>query len=197
MRDYGHARQWVPECKAVFDRSYVKPRRPPTRGYAFALQTDAMMKTRLLSRVGAMVVMLALSVGPAYAAKDKPPNPQHGQSTAKASKHAKLDRSGHKQVGKASFYARKFAGRKMADGTPMKPHSNNAASKTLPLGTTARVTNKETGQSANVVIRDRGPYVRGRIIDLSPSTAQDIGITRKQGVARVEVDPITVPPPAV
>lgn len=86
-----------------------------------------------------------------------------------------------------------FAGRKMADGTRMHPESNNAASKTLPLGTTARVTNLETGRSALVTIRDRGPYIRGRIVDLSPSTAKKIGIDRKQGVAKVEVAPIAVP----
>jgi len=103
------------------------------------------------------------------------------------------DRSGRKQVGKASYYARKFAGRKMADGTPMRPHGNNAASKTLPLGATARVTNLESGKSATVIVRDRGPYVPGRIIDLSPSTAREIGITHEQGVAMVEVAPIEVP----
>src|SRR5688500_15085849 len=65
-------------------------------------------------------------------------------------KRGKLDLSGKKQVGKASFYARKFAGRKMADGTPMDPQGDNAASKNLPLGTTAKVTNLETGQSAVV-----------------------------------------------
>jgi rare lipoprotein A len=104
-----------------------------------------------------------------------------------------LDRSGDKRLGKASFYARKFAGRKMADGTTMQPQSDNAASKTLPLGTTAKVTNLETGQSAVVTIRDRGPYIRGRIVDLSPSTAKEIGIDHKNGVARVEVAPIVVP----
>jgi rare lipoprotein A len=104
-----------------------------------------------------------------------------------------LDRSGHKRRGKASFYAQKFSGRKMADGTIMQPQSNNAASKTLPLGTTAIVTNLETGQSAVVTIRDRGPYIRGRIVDLSPSTAKEIGIDHKNGVARVEVAPIVVP----
>lgn len=107
---------------------------------------------------------------------------------------AHLDRTGRKRVGVASFYARKFAGRKMADGTPMRPHGDNAASKTLPLGTTAKVTNLETGRSAIVTIRDRGPYIKDRIVDLSPSTAQKIGIDRKQGVARVEVTPIAVPP---
>jgi rare lipoprotein A len=104
-----------------------------------------------------------------------------------------LDRSGHKRVGKASVYAKKFAGRKMADGTTMQAHGDNAASKTLPLGTTAQVTNLETGKSAVVTIRDRGPYVKGRIIDLSPSTAQKIGIERDDGVSKVEVAPIAVP----
>ena len=108
-------------------------------------------------------------------------------------KSAKLDRTGHKRVGKASFYSRKFAGRKMADGTRMDPRDDNAASKTLPLGTTARVTNLATDKSAAVTIQDRGPYVPGRIIDLSPSSAAQIGITRKEGVAPVEVAPIAVP----
>ena len=104
-----------------------------------------------------------------------------------------LDLSGHTRRGKASFYAQKFSGRKMADGTVMHPQSDNAASKTLPLGTTAKVTNLETGQSAVVTIRDRGPYIRGRIVDLSPSTAKEIGIDHKKGVAKVEVAPIVVP----
>ncbi len=106
-----------------------------------------------------------------------------------------LDRTGKKQVGKASFYARKFEGRKMADGTPMDPRDDNAASKTLPLGTVARVTNLETGQSAVVTIQDRGPYVPGRIVDLSPATAEKIGLEKEEGLAPVEVAPITVPLP--
>jgi rare lipoprotein A len=96
-------------------------------------------------------------------------------------------------VGKASFYAPKFAGRPMADGTPMDPHDDNAASKTLPLGTRARVTNLETGRSAVVTIQDRGPYVPGRILDVSPSTARELGIDHEDGVAKVEVAPIVVP----
>ena len=106
----------------------------------------------------------------------------------------KLDRSGKKRVGTASVYAYSFSGRKMADGTRMDPRDDNAASKTLPLGTEARVTNLKTGQSATVTIQDRGPYVKGRIVDLSPATAEKIGITPKQGVTPVEVAPITVPP---
>ena len=104
-----------------------------------------------------------------------------------------LDRSGRTQVGKASFYASRYSGRTMADGTPMRLYSSNAASLTLPFGTTAKVTNLRTGLSAVVTIRDRGPYVAGRIIDLSPATARRIGLERKQGLAKVEVAPLTVP----
>src|SRR5215472_16994052 len=106
-----------------------------------------------------------------------------------------LDRSGRKRFGKASIYAPMFVGRKMADGTRMRPTSNNAASRTLPLGTTAKVTNLETGKSAVVTIQDRGPYVPGRIVDLSQATAKQIGLTEQKGVAKVVVAPIAVPQP--
>lgn len=107
----------------------------------------------------------------------------------------KLDRSGDTQVGKASIYSHKFANKKMADGNKMDPHDDNAASKTLPLGTKARVTNLETGKSTEVTIQDRGPHVKGRIVDLSPAKAKEIGLTLKEGVAKVEVSPIEVPMP--
>ena len=105
------------------------------------------------------------------------------------------DLSGRARTGIASFYAKMFYGRKMADGTPMNPEGDNAASRTLPLGTRARVTNLLTGQSALVTIQDRGPYVKGRLVDLSPATALAIGITPKSGLGKVEVTPIYVPLP--
>ena len=114
---------------------------------------------------------------------------------AGAAQAIQLDHSGRKQVGEASFYARKFAGRTMADGTPMDPQGDNAASKSLPLGTIATVTNLDTGLSAIVTIQDRGPFVEGRIVDLSPATAQQIGLGREKGVTTVEVAPIAVPQP--
>jgi len=106
----------------------------------------------------------------------------------------RLDLSGRTRVGKASFYSAKFNGHRMADGSPMDPRSDTAASKTLPLGTTAKVTNLETGESAVVTIRDRGPHVRGRIVDLSPAAARKVGIDRHEGVSRVAVTPLTLPP---
>jgi rare lipoprotein A len=99
---------------------------------------------------------------------------------------------GRKEKGRASFYSRKFVDKKMANGKPFHPDSDAAASKTLPLGTTARVTNLENGQSATVTVQDRGPYVDGRILDVSPKTATKLGM-RKKGTAPVIVAPIAVP----
>ncbi|SAK80906.1 RlpA-like lipoprotein [Caballeronia temeraria] len=103
-----------------------------------------------------------------------------------------LDRSGKPRKGEASYYGRKFYKKKMADGTHMNPQSNAAASKTLPLGTKAQVTNLDNGKSEVVEIKDRGPYVKDRIVDVSPKTADKLGI-RKEGTAPVEVKPIEIP----
>lgn len=108
---------------------------------------------------------------------------------------ARLDFSGRKRVGQASYYARRFEGRRMADGSRMRLNHHNAASRTLPLGTVAKVTNLKTGRSAVVKIQDRGPFVKGRIVDLSPATARAVGLSEKDGVAPVEVAPIAVPMP--
>lgn len=105
-----------------------------------------------------------------------------------------IDRSGRKESGRASYYAKSFTNRKMANGRRMNPNSDIAASKTLPLGTVAKVTNLDNGKSATVKIEDRGPYVNGRVVDLAPKVADKIDITEK-GVAPVEVKPITLPQP--
>lgn len=155
-----------------------------------------MTQHRLSTHLIAVALLAAFGLCGAPDAAEAAASERQGKSSGAAVlKSVKLDRSGKKQRGIASFYARKFAGRKMADGTPMNPRGNNAASKTLPLGTVAKVTNLETGQSAAVTIRDRGPYIRGRIVDLSPATAEQIGLSRRQGVAMVEVAPIALPQP--
>jgi rare lipoprotein A len=103
-----------------------------------------------------------------------------------------IDRSGGAIAGKASYYGSGFDGKKMANGEHLDPSENVAASKTLPLGTTAKVIDRDTGKSATVRITDRGPHVGGRVIDVSPSVASQLDM-KKKGVARVEVKPITVP----
>ena len=124
---------------------------------------------------------------------DSQPPTRHSPDRLAVIAKPQLDRSGKARIGTASFYARMFAGRKMANGNKMDPQDSNAASRTLPLGTIAKVTNLKTGKSAVVRIEDRGPYVAGRIVDLSPATAREIGITPREGVTKVEVAPITVP----
>lgn len=139
------------------------------------------------------VAALAVAVSPLPAAAGAPERARHAPE--RVSGPSKPDLSARKRLGRASYYARQFFGRPMADGAPMNPRGNNAASRTLPLGTVAKVTNIATGKSAIVKIEDRGPYVKDRIVDLSPSTAQQIGITPHIGVAKVVVAPVAVPLP--
>ncbi len=106
-----------------------------------------------------------------------------------------VDHSGRLESGNASIYAHSFDGRTMADGRRYDPRLNVAASKSLPLGTLARVTNLETGKSTEVRIEDRGPFVEGRVVDLTPHAAEAIGLTWREGIAPVVVAPIAVPQP--
>jgi len=80
----------------------------------------------------------------------------------------------------------------MANGQRFNPNSNVAASRSLPLGTVARVENLQSGQQTTVRVEDRGPYVPGRILDVAPKAADDLGM-REQGVAPVVVEPVAVP----
>ena len=160
-----------------------------------------MLNSLNLNRFAAILLLSVVVVG-ATGCKPSPdpgasavPTVEEPAHSATASAKPQPDLSGRTRFGNASFYAEKFAGREMTDGTQMDPHGDNAASKTLPLGTTAIVTNTETGKSAQVTIQDRGPYVVGRIVDLSVSTARKIGITQHKGVATVTVAPISVPLP--
>ena len=91
------------------------------------------------------------------------------------------------QHGIASYYADFFGGRKTANGTTFRQDRLTAASRDLPLGTMVTVTNEINGKSVDVKINDRGPYVDGRVIDLSKSAAARIGM-KKRGVAPVKVE---------
>ncbi|MEQ1585195.1 MAG: septal ring lytic transglycosylase RlpA family protein [Cyclobacteriaceae bacterium] len=91
------------------------------------------------------------------------------------------------QTGKASFYADKFEGLPTASGEKYKHSKLTAAHKSLPFGTKVRVTNLANNESVEVVINDRGPYVDGRIIDLSRSAAEKLGFINL-GIADVKLD---------
>ena len=88
------------------------------------------------------------------------------------------------QHGVASFY---WQPQRVAAGGWFNPNAMTAAHKTLPFGTRVRVTHQGNGRSVEVVINDRGPYIAGRIIDLSKAAASVIGMTG-QGIARVAVE---------
>jgi rare lipoprotein A len=79
----------------------------------------------------------------------------------------------------------------MADGRIFRPNSNAAASKTLPLGTVAKVTNLKNGLTTTVHVEDRGPYVHGRVIDVTPKTARQLGMKRA-GLAHVVIKPVSL-----
>lgn len=96
------------------------------------------------------------------------------------------DHQGFSQRGIASWYGRKFHGRKTSNGEVYDMYAMTAAHKTLPLGVFVRVTHLENGRSIIVRVNDRGPFVAGRIIDLSYSAAGKLGIV-DAGTGKVQV----------
>ena len=145
---------------------------------------------RLYVRTALAVMSLSLAVScatqqelpqsslpaPAVAQPAPPPSlPAAPQTSAKPSK----------AVG-ASYQGTAQAGQPTASGEPYNPNDLTAASRTLPIGSSVVVTNPVTGSSVKVRINDRGPYVRGRSLDLSKRAAEKIVMTGK-GVAQVKV----------
>ena len=102
------------------------------------------------------------------------------------------DSKGFRQRGIASWYGKDFHGKKTSNGEVYDMYAMTAAHKTLPLGTYVRVHNLENDRQVNVRINDRGPFVRGRIIDLSYTAADKIGIVGP-GTAEVEVIALATP----
>lgn len=100
--------------------------------------------------------------------------------------HPLAEADNFQQRGIASWYGRDFHGKRTSNGERYNMYAMTAAHKTLPLGTRVRVRNLENGKSVEVRINDRGPFVRGRVIDLSYKAAQKLDVVGP-GTARVEV----------
>jgi rare lipoprotein A len=100
------------------------------------------------------------------------------------------DVANFKQVGRASWYGRRFAGRRTASGERFDMNALTAAHKTLPLASYVRVTNLSNQKAVVVKINDRGPYVRGRVLDLSYAAAKLLGL-QHSGTARVRIEGLT------
>jgi rare lipoprotein A len=149
--------------------------------------------------LGAVTACQQTSISPTSAAQQEDVQQELPQEAlaldsmpAVAPKGGQIDHSGRKQTGRVSYYGQHFANRKLAGGGHFDPDSNVAASKTLPLGTTAKVTNLANGKSATVVVGDRGPFIDGRVVDVTPKVASELEI-RQSGVAPVVIAPIAVP----
>ena len=103
--------------------------------------------------------------------------------------------SHYSAVGFASWYGRELQGHRTSDGERFNMKAISAASKTMPLPCYARVTNLRNGASMIVRVNDRGPFVRGRIVDISQRAADLLDI-RRYGVAKVRVEYVGKAPPA-
>lgn len=141
------------------------------------------MTRRLLTAAGAGLLTLCAAA---------PLSPIAPAAAEEAGHRPAAARSARPQRGTASYYAAHFEGRRMANGRRFDPHARSAAHRTLPLGATARVTNLENGRSTVVTVEDRGPHVAGRLIDLSPRSAAELGM-QEQGLALVQVTPLDMP----
>lgn len=93
------------------------------------------------------------------------------------------------QTGKASYYSKRWTGRRTANGDRLHHDSLTCAHRTYPFGTLLQVTNPANGRVVVVRVNDRGPFVRGRIVDLSWGAARELGILA-QGIAQVRVEPL-------
>ena len=113
--------------------------------------------------------------GPAVPAPTPAPAPSATPSQAKPAPPPAGSAS--QLRGLVSFYGNDFAGKKTASGDTFDPAALTMAHRTLPFGTRVRVTNLENKQVVEVVVNDRGPFVAGRIADLSAGAARSIGIT--------------------
>ena len=134
--------------------------------------------TGLLIAISFVVATAMFGCSTQRAPENQYPSPPPSQN------YSSVPRPGKLEV--VSWYGPGFVGHLTSDGEAFNPNELTAASKTLPIGSRVRVTNPDNGRSVVVRINDRGPYVRGRSLDLSSAAARRIGVTDR-GVCRVRV----------
>ena len=126
------------------------------------------------------------------AAPWRPRGPSYSYTVAGRSYTVRPRAVGYRETGYASWYGKRFDGRPTANSETFDMHKLSAAHKTLPLPSYVRVVNRNNGRSVVVRVNDRGPFVEGRIIDLSYAAARKLGMV-KDGVVPVEIE--LLPPP--
>jgi peptidoglycan lytic transglycosylase len=156
----------------------------PQRSYRTALHVSAAALTAAM--LSACAQSPAVSERPASRALVQQSAPQQVTTARRKPKTrvASTSRSLGRSDGLASFYRH---GSRTASGEKFNPGELTAAHPTLPFGTQVRVTNVTTGKSVTVRVNDRGPFVNGRVIDVSHAAAESLGMVG-QGVAKVKLD---------
>jgi rare lipoprotein A (peptidoglycan hydrolase) len=142
-----------------------------------------------------ILLALGLCAGLAAASDGEPVKKHAGRKTAPKTVQSSIIRKPLTQVGSASWYGKAFHGRQTANGDTYDMFQFTAASRTLKLGTLAKVTNLRNGKWVIVKVNDRGPYVGNRIMDVSYGAAQMLNF-RARGVERVKIEvlePETLP----
>lgn len=139
-----------------------------------------------------VVILLSLSLFSVGCSK--PSEPDKKKNKAKASFENRYNDEKYRvakntkvEIGIASYYANAMNGRHTASGEMYDTKKYTAAHRSLPFGTMIRVTMLQNGKSVTVKVNDRGPYVKGRVIDLSWASAQKLGLIRA-GVAKVKIE---------
>ncbi len=155
------------------------------------LTTSASRANRNLAVVLALTVSVLLGCASSSRGGVVSANPGLKDKAAGERLHVALDR-GAAQAGLASWYGPQFHGRQTANGETYDMDGISAAHKTLPFGTVVRVKNLDNGKALDVRVNDRGPFIRGRILDLSRGAAERLGLIGP-GVARVEVALVSWP----
>lgn len=152
----------------------------------------------LIGRRFANVVRFALQIVLVVVASGHVPRPvyaQQGRDPAPDIVVADASGAGWVETGTASWYGPGFAGRPTASGETYDPQNLTAAHRSLPLGSLVRVQNLDNDRHMVVRINDRGPFVQGRVIDVSQAAAEVLGF-RSDGLTKVRITPVAPPPTA-
>ncbi|MEQ1673403.1 MAG: septal ring lytic transglycosylase RlpA family protein [Hyphomicrobium sp.] len=179
--DYVCGSAAAPAKKAV-KAVAVKTKKPA----AVASSDKPVKASKKIAAVSKPKAKAKVASAPAKAKKTKVASAPVKAKKAKVAKAEKSSGGSSFQSGVASWYGGNFHGRKTANGETYNMNAWTAAHKTLPFGTRVRVTNTRNGDYVDVRINDRGPFIAGRVIDLSRAAAADIGVTAS-GVAPVKL----------
>jgi rare lipoprotein A len=146
-----------------------------------------MLELRFFLRMAVLFIPVVVGCGSAATSAPKAPDTTNTSAGTPST-------GTQEERGQASYYSDRLAGRSTASGEPYEPKQLTAAHRTLPFGTIVRIWRPKNGRAVEVRINDRGPHVRGRIVDLSRKGAEEIALV-PDGVDDVVLTVVSMPPP--